>query len=106
MGLEVVMYMKITKPLAFGYLELVMQQVRTIYQMKHPRMRAYRNQFWDLVDNYFEDLNIIVVPIELNQKEDSFELVSRTFKLPNLPQVKYEVEMRYRPSIPNHIKYW
>ena len=32
----------------FGYLELVINQVNDFYQTKHPRMRAYMNEVWDM----------------------------------------------------------
>jgi hypothetical protein len=73
---------------------------------KTPKNERYINQVWDLIDNFFEAFNIIVVPREFNQQEDSLALVASTFKTPNIPQVKYEIEMRYRPSIQDNIKYW
>ena len=35
---------------AFGDSELVVNQVNDSYQTKHPRMRAYRNEFWDILE--------------------------------------------------------
>jgi ribonuclease HI len=43
LGLEAARKMKITKLAVFGDSELVVQQVKSIYQTKHPRMRAYKN---------------------------------------------------------------
>jgi hypothetical protein len=31
---------------------------------------------------------------------------TRTFKSPLPPKMKYEIEVRYEPSIPNNVKYW
>jgi hypothetical protein len=58
-------------------------------------MRSYRNQVWDLIDNFYEAFNIIVVLREFNQQADSLSLAASTFKPPTIPQVKYEIEMRY-----------
>lgn len=33
-------------------------------------------------------------------------LAASTFKAPLNPQVKYEVQMKYRPAIPDNIKNW
>jgi ribonuclease HI len=66
----------------FGDSELVVQQVRSIYQTKHPRMRAYKNMIWDLIDNFFLDFNITVVPRDLNQQADSLAIAASTFKDP------------------------
>ena len=37
----------------FGDSELVINQVNDSYQTKHPKMRAYRNEVWDMFGNYF-----------------------------------------------------
>jgi hypothetical protein len=69
-------------------------------------MRAYRNQVWDLIDNFYKAFNITVVSREFNQQVDSLAIAASTFKTPVVPQMRYEIEMRYRPSIPDNIKYW
>lgn len=58
LGLEVARKMQITKMVVFGDSELVVQQVRGSYQTRHPRMRAYRNQVWDMIDNFYVAFNI------------------------------------------------
>jgi hypothetical protein len=47
-----------------------------------------------------------IVLREFNQLTDSLETASSTFKVPTTPQFKYEIKMRYKPSIPDNIKYW
>jgi ribonuclease HI len=37
----------------FGDAKLIFRQVRNLYQYKHPRLRSYRNEAWDLIDNFF-----------------------------------------------------
>jgi ribonuclease HI len=37
----------------FGDAELIFHQVRNLYQSKHPRLRSYRNEVWDFIDNFF-----------------------------------------------------
>lgn len=38
--------------------ELIINQVKNHCQTKHPRLRAYRNEVWDLVENFIEAFNI------------------------------------------------
>jgi hypothetical protein len=90
----------------FGDFEHIVQQVRNVYQTKNPRMRAYRNLIWDFIENLFLAFNIIVVSRELKQKVDSLDVASSTFKAPIIPQTKYEMEMRYKPSILDNVKHW
>jgi ribonuclease HI len=43
LGLRVAKYMGIEEISVFGDVELIVQQIRNIYQAKHPRLRSYRN---------------------------------------------------------------
>jgi ribonuclease HI len=38
--------------------KLIIQQVRNACRAKHPRLRGYRNEVWDLIDNFFSAFNI------------------------------------------------
>jgi ribonuclease HI len=68
LGLEVARKMQITELVAFGDSELVVQQIKGHYQTRNPRMRAYKNQVWDLIDNFYEAFNITVVSREFNSR--------------------------------------
>jgi ribonuclease HI len=94
MGLEVARKMHITELVSFGDSELVVQQIKGGYQIRHPEMRAYKNQVWDLIDNFNKDFNIIVVSREVNQQVDSLEVVSNTFKTHFIPRMNYDIDMR------------
>jgi len=63
LGLEATINMQITKMVVFGHLELVVQQVKGSYQTRHPRMREYINQVWDMIDNFYEAFIIYVILI-------------------------------------------
>jgi len=78
-------------------------QVRNIYQANHPRLRTYRNEVWDLIDNFFLAFNISFVPREDNILVDSLAVSISNFKIPLPPKPKYDVEVKYRPSIPNNV---
>jgi ribonuclease HI len=106
LGLEATRKMQITKLVVFEDSELVVYQVKGSYHKIHPRMRAYINMAWDMIDNFDEDFNISFFLREFNHLVDSLAIVSNTFKVPSTPQVKYEIDLRCRPSIPDNAKYW
>jgi hypothetical protein len=37
---------------------------------------------------------------------DSLAVSSSQFRIPLPPRIKYDVEIRYRPSVPNNIRHW
>lgn len=43
-----------------------MNQVGNLCQMKHLRLRSYRNEAWDTIENFFEGFNIMVIPRDEN----------------------------------------
>jgi hypothetical protein len=42
----------------------------------------------------------------LNQQADSLALATSNFKTPMFPNMKFQVEVRHRPSILDNIKHW
>jgi hypothetical protein len=85
---------------------LIIQQVRNVYQAKHPRLRSYRNEVWDLIDNFFSAFNITFVPREENTSTDSLAVLASLLKGSLPPKIHDEVEIRYRPSILDNVKNW
>jgi hypothetical protein len=69
-------------------------------------MRAYINHVWDLIEIVYKCFNIIAISRKFNQRDDSLVISASTFKTLDLPQMRYEIEMRYKPSIHDNIKYW
>jgi hypothetical protein len=61
---------------------------------------------WDLVDSFFLDFNISFVPREENTMVDSLAISVSQFRIPLPPKLRYDVEIRYRPSVPDNIKHW
>jgi hypothetical protein len=82
------------------------KQVRQEYQDKHPRMRSYRNCAWDLIENLFLSFNIHAIPRLHNQQADSLAKATSTFIPPTVLKLKYHIEMRHKPSIPDNVHYW
>jgi ribonuclease HI len=106
LGLRDAKDMKIQELAVFGDVDFIVHEVRNMYQAKHPRLMAYRNEVGDLVDSFFLDFNISFVPREENIMEESLVVSASKFKVPLPPQLKYEVEVKYIPSIPNNFKHW
>jgi ribonuclease HI len=98
--------MNIEELAVFGDVELIVHQDKNMYQAKHPKLRAYRNELWDLVDSFFLNFNISFVPREDNTMEYSLVVSASNFRVPLLPKLKYEVEVKYRPFIPDNVKHW
>ena len=106
LGLQTARNMNIQSLKVLGDSELVVRHVRNLCQTKHPRLRAYRNEVWDMVENFFLAFNIQFMPREQNRMVDSLAVAASTFRPPQNPLLIYEIEVRYRPSIPDNIKHW
>jgi hypothetical protein len=61
---------------------------------------------WDLIDNFFSAFNISFIPREENTVADSLAVSARNFRVPLPPKLRYDVEVKYRPSIPDNVKHW
>jgi ribonuclease HI len=90
----------------FGDAELIVHQVRNIYQDNHPRLRSYRNEVWGLIDNCFLAFNISFIPREENIMVDSLVVSTRNFRVPLPPKLRYDLEVNYKPSVPGNLKNW
>jgi hypothetical protein len=69
-------------------------------------MRSYRNEVWDLLDSFFSAFKISFIPREENVMADSLAILASNFRVPLPPKIRYDVEVIYRPSVPNNINYW
>lgn len=86
--------------------KLIVKQVRNLCQTKHPRLRSYRNEVWDSVENIFNAFNLTYIPRDQNIHADSLAVSASSFKIPNQTNVLYQILVKYRPSIPDNLKYW
>jgi ribonuclease HI len=64
LGLRAAKDMVIEEISIFRDAELIVHHIKNIYQTKHPRLRSYRNEVWDLVDSFFSAFNISFIPRE------------------------------------------
>jgi ribonuclease HI len=106
LGMRAAKEMGIEEITIFGDAELIIQQIRNAYHAHNPRLRNYRNEVWDLIDNFFLALNIYFIPREENTLADSLAVSASLLKLPLPPKVKNDVDIRYRPSMPDNVKHW
>ena len=90
----------------FGDAELVVQQVKKIYQVKQHKLGNYRNEVWHLSDHCFSAFNLSYISLETNQLVDSLAVAMSNFKVPLKPKASYEIHIKYRPSILDNIKHW
>jgi hypothetical protein len=47
-----------------------------------------------------------VIPRGKNQITDALATSASVFKIPIFPNIKYEIEFKHRPTVPDNIKYW
>jgi ribonuclease HI len=106
LGLREAKEMKIQHLKVHGDFELIVQQVRDVYQTKNIRLKDYINEVWDIIEAFFLSFNIVYIPRNQNEQADSLVVVASTFKPPFPPKLKYEVEVRYMPSILDNVKHW
>ena len=106
LGLHALKYLGAQRIKVLGDAELVINQVNDSYQTRHPRMRAYRNEVWDMIGTFFMEHTIQVVSRHENIVADSLAVVAGKFKTPSAGQKEYQVDIVNRPSIPDNSKYW
>jgi ribonuclease HI len=104
-GLKVLEELGAKRIVVLGDSELIINQIKGIYQEKQPRMRAYRNLVLDLLEKFLE-CNLSAIPREQNQVVDSLATSAAVFKVPIFPEKSYKVEVKYRPTVSNNIKHW
>jgi hypothetical protein len=106
LGMRSAKEMGIEEIAIFENVELIIQQVRNAYSAHNPRLRNYRNEVWDLIDNLFLDFNISFIPRGENTLANSLAISVGVLELPLPPMVKNDVDIRYRPSVPDNVKHW
>jgi ribonuclease HI len=106
LGMRSAKEMGIKEIAIFGDAELIVHQVRNDYRANNPRLRNYRNEVWDLMDNFFLAFNISFIPRGENALADSLAVSASLLKVPLPPMEKNDVEIKYRPSVPDNVKHW
>jgi ribonuclease HI len=84
--------------------ELIINQIKGVYQTKHPRLRAYKNLALDLLKG-FSKYDLFAIPREKNQITDVLATSASVFKIPIFPNKRYEIKVKNRLIVPNNIKH-
>jgi hypothetical protein len=98
--------MGVNQIFVFGDSEMIIQQVKNIYQVKYPKLRSYRNKVWDIIEKKFTAFNVTFILRNLNQLDDSLAASASAFRAPCELKASYVIQVRYRPSILDNIKHW
>ena len=88
-----------------GDSELVIRQVQGSYQAKHPRLRPYRDLVLDLMKG-FKECQYTVIPKSDNSEFDALAVLASMLQVPENPKEHFQVEVRYKLSIPENVEHW
>jgi hypothetical protein len=88
----------------FGDADLIIQQVNSTFQEKQVKLKAYMDEVWKIRDS-FSIFDISYVPRAVNHLVDSLVVSANIFIPPMPPRLNYEIQVKYRLSLPNNIKY-
>jgi hypothetical protein len=88
-----------------GDFELIIKKIKGEYLAKHPRLRAYKNVFLDAL-RCFTEVDLQVMPRGQNILADGLATSAATCKIPFRATRPYTIEVKYRPIVPDNIRYW
>ena len=75
------------------------------FQEKHVGLKAYRDEVLKAIHD-FADFKIAYVHRAMNELVDSLAVSACSF-IPPLPhKLNYEIQVKYRPSLPDNVKFW
>ena len=105
LGVKVTKEMGIMCVNIFGDADIIIHQVNNTFQMKNIRLKAYREEVWKLRDSFmFFELSYI--PRDLNHLADSLAISASLFVPPSPPKLSYDIQVKYKPSLPDNVKFW
>ena len=87
-----------------GYSELIIKQVNGDYFVHNPRLSKYSDASVDLCDDFLE-CKFATIPRKQNLQAHCLATFSSTCNLPFQPTHRYTVEVKYRPIVPDNVKY-
>jgi len=79
--------------------------VNNTFQAKNVRLKAYRDEVWKLRDS-FMIFDISYIPRAMKNIDDSLAISASMFIPPMPPKLNYEIQVKYRPSLPDNVKFW
>lgn len=105
MGLKFLKGLKYKKIYIYKDSELIINQVKGIYQAKHPRLRSHRNLMLDLLES-FKGYHLSVIPSKKNAIPGSLAVSTSLFKILVYSNKKYEIEIKHIPAILDNVYHW
>lgn len=105
LGLNAAKDMGIKNLQVYGDVDLIIQQVNKSFQAKHVRLKAYRDKALSVMKSFIK-FKLNHVPRARNELADSLAVLACAFIPPFPPQLSYEIKMKYRPSLPDNVKFW
>jgi len=103
-GIKILKKLRAKRISVYGDLELVIKQVKGEYQVKHPRMRAYRNAVLDIL-KMFPEYTLIAVPRSQNIIAYSLVTTMSNLKIPMNSSNKFEIHVKHRPTVLDNLRY-
>jgi ribonuclease HI len=104
LGLKVLKELGAKRIAVCGHFKMVINQVKGIYQTRHPRLRAYRNLALDLLEECLE-FELHAIPREKNHIADALATSTSVFEIPILPPKMYEIKVKHILEVLDNIKY-
>jgi hypothetical protein len=95
LGLDTARKMDIILSKIFGNFNLIMNQVKEVCQTMHPRLRQYKHEVRNMFDNFFDVVNIIVVPREVNHRANNLSKSVVYLMPPNLDHFLYSIKVMH-----------
>ena len=89
----------------FGDADLIIQQVNNTFQANNVTLKAYIDEVWKLKDS-FMFFELSYVPRAMNHLVDSLVVFASIFIPPLPPKLSYEIQVKYRSSLPYNVKFW
>ena len=69
------------------------------------RLKAYRDEVLSIIPS-FSEFKIAHVPRLMNEMADSLAVSACNFIPPLPPKLSYEIQVKYRPSLPDNVEFW
>jgi ribonuclease HI len=105
LGLNAAKDMNIQGLKVYGDVDLIIKQIKNTFQAKHVRLKEYRDKVCNLIDSFLA-FNISYIPRAMNQLVDSLAVSASTFNTPLPTKLNYEIQVKYRPSLLDNVKFW
>ena len=88
-----------------GDSKLVINQIKSVYMTKDPRLSCYRGTIIEIINTFLET-KVVVNPRKHNMQAHSLAIFSSSCKLPFQPNHQYTDVVRHKPAILDNLKNW